>query len=157
MAGSTCVIVDDMPLMREAMRLRVEDLGMTVIGTAEDGRAALRMVVELAPDLLLVDLNMPEMDGIQVIRRLSEMETTARTLLYTADPRAQVVDLAMRAGANGCLSKSAGYDTLAQTITTVLGGGSFADPANTMALPMPLRLELQPVDLTQSAHLADRL
>lgn len=156
-AGRTCVIADDMPLMRDAMRMRVEDLGMVVIGTAEDGPGAVRMVVELAPDLLLVDLSMGGMDGLQVIRRIVEMDTNTRTLLYTADPRAQVVAHAMQAGANGCVNKSAGHDTLRESINVILGGGTFADLDDTVALPMPLRLEIQPVDLTRAVHLADRL
>ncbi|MCW2927072.1 MAG: two-component regulator [Thermoleophilia bacterium] len=156
-AGRTCVIADDMPLMREVMRLRVEDFGMQVIGEAENGLDAVRIVTQLAPDLLIVDLNMEGMDGLQVIRRLVEMGSATRTLLYTADPRAQVVELALRAGANGCLNKSAGHDVLQQSVDTILAGGTFVDPNNTVPLPMPLRLAITPVDLTQAAHLADRL
>jgi two-component system response regulator DesR len=157
LAGRTCVIADDMPLMREVMRLRVEELGVEVIGVAEDGIGAVRLVAQLAPDLLIVDLNMDGMDGVEVIRRVVEMDMATRTLLYTADPRAQVISLAMEAGADGCLNKSAGHESLARSLRTILAGGTFVDPSETVELPMPLRVEIKPVDLAQAAHLTDRL
>lgn len=155
--GRTCVLADDMPLMRDIMRLRIEALGMRILGEADDGHTAVRLVREQAPDLLIVDLNMPGMDGIGVISRVVAAGSATRTLLYTADPRALVIRRAMQAGADGCLNKSAGHETLVQSVTTVLAGGTFVDPNDTIALPMPLRLEIAPVDLIKAAHLADRL
>jgi len=133
----SCVIADDHPLMREILRMRLEQAGIEVVGEARDGNDAVRLVDQLHPQLALLDLTMPGITGIEAIANITLLEGSTRTIMYAAGVSAQDVQLALDAGASGYLDKSSAMEMLEMAIQTVLAGGSFIDPTVARALLDP--------------------
>lgn len=124
---TTVLLVDDQAMIRSGIRglLELTD-DLVVIGEAGDGRHALTMTRALAPDVLLLDLHMPEMDGIETIRALRADPSTAGVaiLVLTTFEQDDNVLVALAAGANGFLGKSADRDELVAAVRAVASGRS---------------------------------
>jgi DNA-binding NarL/FixJ family response regulator len=119
------VVADDFPLVREAIANAIgRDPGIDVVGRAADGAEALRMVAELEPDVLVLDLHMPDCGGIGVLERLREMETRTRVLVMTASESPESLIDAVNAGAQGYLTKRSTGEELRQAVITTYGDGS---------------------------------
>lgn len=162
----TCVIADDHPLMREILRMRLEIAGLEVVAEAADGPEAVRLVARCAPDVLVVDLNMPGLRGIEVIERVADLGCSTRSIMYAAAVRPQDVQRALTAGACGFLDKSASNEMLTLALDTVIAGGRFIDPtvAGDLLAPhasAPSGRELQVLELMadglQNKEIAVRL
>ncbi len=95
-----------------------------VVGEAGSGRQALETFRRLKPQLTLMDFSMPEMNGLETARRLTERDPGARILMITADPSGQLEQEARKAGIKGVCAKSK-MDCLVHAIQTILGGGSY--------------------------------
>jgi DNA-binding NarL/FixJ family response regulator len=124
------LIADDQRVVREGLNLVLRLLpDVDVVGAASDGNEAVAMAVELRPDVVLMDLRMPNCDGVEAIRRLRELAPEIRTVVLTtyADDRS-VLD-AVRAGARGYLTKDAGGEEIHEALQHVLEDHAVIDPA----------------------------
>ena len=124
------LLVDDQRLMREGLRTLLElEPDLQVAGEAGDGQAALDAYAALAPDVVLMDIRMPGMDGVEATRRLREQWPRARVIILTTfDDDASVFE-GLRAGALGYLLKDVSGHDLAEAVRTVAGGGALIEPA----------------------------
>lgn len=120
------LLVDDHRLVREGLRRSLEEAGFTVVGEAENGADGLRLAEELRPDLVLMDVSMPVMDGITATARIRAVEGPPVLVLTTFDDD-EVLWGALQAGAAGFLLKDAPADELIRAIRTVAAGGSWLD------------------------------
>ncbi len=123
------LLVDDQDLVRQGLRLILELAGLEVVGEARDGAEAVAAVAEHAPDVVLMDLRMPGMDGIEATRRITASYDGTRVLaLTTFDLDEHVVD-ALRAGAVGFLLKDVTADGLVEAVRRAAAGEPVVAPA----------------------------
>ena len=117
------LIVDDHPVVRRGLRvlLEVQD-GIEVVGEAGDGATALALAAEHVPDVILLDLKLPGMDGIAVLGELRSRQSAARVLVLTSATEPASASLAVRSGAAGLLYKDVDPDALVRAIRSVHDG-----------------------------------
>ena len=120
------VIVDDHPIVRASLRCLLETAAsIKVVAEAEDGEEALAKIAEFVPDVALVDVSMPKLDGIEVARRVARSRHPTRVLTLTAFADERQVRDALAAGAAGFVSKSAAAVDLIAAIQAVASGGHY--------------------------------
>jgi DNA-binding NarL/FixJ family response regulator len=124
------LIADDQKVVRDglAMLLGLLD-GIEATGTAVDGADAVRQSLTADPDIVLMDLNMPTVDGVEATRRLVEQGSRARVVVLTTYADDDWVFRALQAGARGFLTKDAGAEEIEQAISTVAAGQAQLDPS----------------------------
>jgi two-component system nitrate/nitrite response regulator NarL len=123
------LVVDDHPVVRDGVALLLRaDPALTVVGSAESGRSAAPRAVELQPDLILLDLRLPDMLAPEVIAELRRDCPGARIVVFTAHGDHEGVRAALDSGASGCLLKDVGGTDLAQALRRVLRGERVVDP-----------------------------
>lgn len=124
------MLVDDQRLMRDGLRTLMELVDdIEVIGEAENGAQALTLYEKLRPDVVLMDIRMPEMDGVEATRRLISNWPEARVVILTTFDDNEYVFDGLRAGAMGYLLKDVSGDELAQAVRTVSSGGALIEPS----------------------------
>jgi DNA-binding NarL/FixJ family response regulator len=130
MAGIRLLIVDDQALFREGLRtlLSVQP-GMEVVGEAGNGEEALRRSADLQPDVVLMDLQMPVLDGAAATRRLKAQQPSARVIVLTTFDDDENVFEGLRAGAVGYLLKDTPSSKLVEAIRLAARGESFLEPS----------------------------
>jgi DNA-binding NarL/FixJ family response regulator len=129
------VLADDQPLVRTGLRMilsAVDDI--EVVGEAADGAEAISACAELSPDVVLMDVRMPNVDGIDATRAVTATDPPPRVLVLTTFDLDDVVYEALRAGASGFLLKDAPEERLITAIRVVADGGSLFAPSVTRAL-----------------------
>ncbi len=126
------VICDDQEMVRSGLRMLLEaEPDLEVIGEAADGRAAVERVVRLEPDVVLMDIRMPEFDGLEATRRILAQRPSSRVVVLTTfDEDSHLWDT-MRAGACGFLLKTAPAEQLVLAIRTAAAGDGLIDPSVT--------------------------
>lgn len=144
------IVADDHPVVRDglvAMLGTQEDF--EVVGEAGNGAEAVRRVFDLQPDVLLLDMEMPELDGVEVIERVREDERTVgvRILVFTAFDRDEQIIGAIEAGADGYLLKGKPRDEVFRAIRVVHNGGSLIEPM--VASKLFQRVRKRPDSLTR--------
>lgn len=130
MAPIRVLIVDDQRILREGLRMLLNLEGdLEVVAEAEDGQAALEQYAALQPDVVLMDIRMPRLDGVEATRRLLQRWPAARVIILTTfDDDAYVFD-GLRAGALGYLLKDVSGQELADAIRKVAAGGALIEPS----------------------------
>ena len=124
------LLADDQALVREGFRLIVEvESDIEVVGEAGDGVETVEQAKRLRPDVILMDIRMPGLDGIAATRRLAQAGVAARVLMLTTFDRDDYLYEAMKAGASGFLLKDARRDQLVHAIRTVATGDALLAPA----------------------------
>jgi DNA-binding NarL/FixJ family response regulator len=124
------VIVDDQTLIRDGLVTICERMpDVDVVGTARDGEEALRLVEQHAPDVVLMDLRMPRMDGIEATRRVHRHHPATRVVVLTTFSDDESITAALAAGALGYLTKDAGREDIHRALDAAARGQALLDPA----------------------------
>ena len=124
------LLVDDQRLMRDGLRILLElESDFEVIGEAENGAEALEAYRQLSPDVVLMDIRMPVMNGVEATRRLRGEDPHSRVIILTTFDDNEYVFEGLRAGALGYLLKDVSGDELADAIRKVAAGGSMIEPS----------------------------
>src|SRR5919202_5802993 len=119
------LIVDDHPLAQEGLVAALTpDPGIQVVGRADTGEAGVRLAADVRPDVVVLDLHLPDMDGVEVLNRLAESAPGVRALIVTASEQIDHLVAAMSAGAAVYLTKRATSEEIRQAVIVVHGGGS---------------------------------
>lgn len=142
-------VVDDYEVARQGIRSMVEQADdLTVVGEAGDGEAAMEQIRALAPDVILMDVRMPKLDGVETLRRLRELEIDTPVILLSVYVEDEHIFDGLKAGARGYLTKDVSRDDLTRAIRTVYEGGSLLQPV--IASRLIRRLDTEPTsELTE--------
>jgi DNA-binding NarL/FixJ family response regulator len=133
------LLVDVHKLLRQGLRRVVEEAGFEVVGEAGDGEEAVRLAVQLSPELVLMDVSMPVLDGIEATRRMRHSSPEARVVILTMHGEESTVHEALRAGAVAYLLKDCSTDQVADTLRAVAAGETelSADLARSLLAELP--------------------
>jgi DNA-binding NarL/FixJ family response regulator len=133
------LLVDDHDLFRTGIRTLLEGQGLQVVGEADNGHSALQLTSELAPDVIIMDLKMPGLTGVETTRRISGMSPLARVVVLTISADDEDVMNAVMAGACGYLLKDASIGQLLAGIRAAAAGESLISPQIAAKLLQRLR------------------
>ena len=124
-----CLIVDDHPVVRDGLvAILSTQPDFDVVGEAGNGTEAVERAMTLQPDVMLLDLEMPELDGVEVLRRLAQSNPEVRVIVFTAFDTDERILGAVQAGAQGYLLKGAPRKELFEAVRVVHAGGSLLQP-----------------------------
>jgi len=122
---SRIIVVDDHPLIRLAVRMTLEKAGHEIVAECESGTECIQAVRDLAPDLLILDLSIPKMDGFAVISHLKAAGLRVKTLVLTSSDARNFGARCLQAGASGYVSKDDNLDELAGAVRAVTSGYTY--------------------------------
>jgi DNA-binding NarL/FixJ family response regulator len=129
------LVADDQPLVRSGFRMILDERpDLELVGEAADGQQAIELAQELEPDVILMDVRMPNLDGVEATRRLVDADSPARILVLTTFDLDEYVYEAIRAGASGFLLKDVEPSELVDAIRVVAAGNSLFAPTATERL-----------------------
>jgi len=124
------ILVDDHSLVRAGIRSLIQNIsGVEVIAEANNGRDAIRLIDELIPDLVLLDIAMPELNGLEVISRISKDNLITRVIILSMHTNEEYVVQALKAGAAGYLLKDSAPNELEIAVNAVMRGETYLSPA----------------------------
>lgn len=124
MSDIRVVVVDDHQIVRDGLVALLGALdGIDVVGSAEDGRAALHVVAEVLPDVVVMDIQMPQLDGIEATRFITGKHPATRVVMLTMNEDDDTILAAMRAGACGYLLKGSGAEEVHNAVRAAAAGG----------------------------------
>jgi DNA-binding NarL/FixJ family response regulator len=126
----TCLIVDDHEVVREGLRLSLSRAShIRVVGEAPDGETAVALAERRRPDVVVMDIRMPGMDGLDATRLLRERAPEVPVILFTAYSDRPLLSRGLESGAKGYVLKEASHETLLKAIEKVASGETYVDPA----------------------------
>ncbi|MCU0967270.1 MAG: response regulator transcription factor [Rubrivivax sp.] len=130
------LLVDDHAIVRMGFRMLLAGAGIEVVGEAGDGEQACQLVPRLAPDVVVLDLSMPGMGGLEALKRLRAQDPKLRVLVLSAHEDTAHASRALRAGALGYLAKRGAPDELIDAVRTVARGERYVDAQTARALAL---------------------
>lgn len=123
------LLVDDHAVVRAGFKTLLENQGdLSVVAEAESGEAACRQFIEHAPDVVIMDLSMPGVGGIEAIRRIVSRQSDARVLVFSMHEDTLFVEQALQAGARGYIGKSSAPVVLVEAVRQIASGNIYIDP-----------------------------
>ncbi|HEY8774343.1 MAG TPA: response regulator transcription factor [Gaiellaceae bacterium] len=126
----TCLIVDDHEVVREGLRLSLSRAPhIRVLGETSDGASSIEMVERRKPDVVIMDVRMPGMDGLEATREILKVAPDTAVLIFTAFSERSLLARGLDSGAKGYILKEAPHDTLLRAIERLAVGESYIDPA----------------------------
>jgi DNA-binding NarL/FixJ family response regulator len=147
------LLADDHSIVRRGMRGLLESAGLTVVGEAADGLEAVRLCEELRPDVIILDITMPRLNGIEVAERAHRMERPPGIIILSVHSDESYMIRALAAGARAYLLKSATDEDLIPAVRAVAAGKPFFSPAVSAVLVADYIRQLQQRGLTDSYNL----
>ena len=128
------LLADDHRMVRQSMRRSMEDAGFDVVGEASDGQEAVRLAGELRPDVVLMDVTMPVLDGVEATRQLRAGHARTQVVMLTMHADADVMRRARQAGAVGYLTKDCTIDEVVDAVRLAASGDGAVSPGLAAAL-----------------------
>lgn len=122
------MLVDDHAIVRDGLRAVLEKAGVEVVGEAANGREAVSEALRLRPDVVVMDVVMPELNGVDAARRLTKELPGTRILALSMNSDRRYVSAMLAAGAAGYVVKHAAAEQLLEALTVVMGGGTYLSP-----------------------------
>lgn len=122
------MLADDHRMLREGLRRSMTDEGFDIVGEATDGVEAIRMAEELVPDVILMDVSMPNCDGVEACRQVKLTNTTSKVVMLTMHADKDVLTDAIRAGASGYLVKDCSTTEIAEAVRMAARGDTVLSP-----------------------------
>jgi two-component system, NarL family, response regulator NreC len=126
--GVSVLLADDHPVFRQGLRALLEREKFEILGEASDGLEAIVLAEKLQPDVIVIDLAMPALNGIDAVREIIRRSPRSKAILLTMHMEEHHVLEALRAGVKGCVSKSQAAEHLLQAIRDVYAGGVYLSP-----------------------------
>jgi DNA-binding NarL/FixJ family response regulator len=123
------LLVDDHQMIRQGLRaLLLKETAMTVVGEAQDGRTAVKLAAELSPDVVVMDLRMPDLNGIDATRQLIAQQPSVKVIGLSSSNEERLAGEMLRAGASGYILKDSAFEELATAIRTVMHNDVYLSP-----------------------------
>lgn len=123
------MLADDHRMLREGLRRSMTEHGFDVVGEASDGAEAVDMAADLVPDIILMDVTMPELDGVEATRLVKAANPAIRVIMLTMHADQEVLAAAIRSGASGYLVKDCSTEEIADAIRSAVSGETTLSPA----------------------------
>lgn len=142
------MLADDHRMLREGLRRSMTEHGFDVVGEASDGAEAVDMAGELTPDVILMDVTMPELDGVEATRLVKAANPAVRVIMLTMHADQEVLAAAIRSGASGYLVKDCSTEEIADAIRSAVSGETTLSPA----LAASMLNEVRKLDAPEAAE-----
>ena len=147
------IVVDDHPFIRSSVKVLLQQEGFDVVGEADNGADALQLVREHTPALVVLDITMPKLDGLEVISRIVNLGVPCKVLVLTSQSAQFYSMRCMKAGAAGFISKTNGLEELVKAIKAIMDGYTFFPNLATSSVR---RSDVETTDLELIQTLSDR-
>jgi DNA-binding NarL/FixJ family response regulator len=135
--GTRCLVVDDHSVLREGLAILFGDVDdLELVGTVTSGEEAIEAVRELQPEIVLMDVRLPGIDGVSTVKRIHQVAPSVQFVIFSAYGDKRLLSDAIAAGARGYVMKGSPPADLLRAIRTVAGGKAFVDPSLSPALLM---------------------
>ena len=130
MANTKCLVVDDHSVVQQGLALLFGDMeDLELVGTAQSGEEAIDAVAELQPEVVLMDVRLPGIDGVSTVKRIQQAAPNVQFVMFSAYGDKRLLSDALAAGARGYVMKGSPPEDLVRAIRTVAAGKPFVDPS----------------------------